>query len=327
MNRQRVFRSGFTLVELLVVITIIAMLMALLLPAVQNAREAGRRTSCTNNLYQMALAGTRFDQGSRHVPGWRNRSPVANDAQAISWPVLLLPFMDRNDVYRAWPGPPWTTTNPAPAISAFTCPSSPPETTGQPTLAYAGNCGSGSNASKADGVMLDTTITSGANSGLRSFETISAADGLSMTIFLTEKCGPGDVRNNVPLRQGWWDRRNIPAAFAFANAPTAYAGPAASPVPGIGIWGNPPATMTKFINNTNAQGPPGFLSQPSSNHAGGVVTAFCDGHTKFVKDTAARHVYAQLLSSDSTQPSNIATNNWGVAYPNGYVVLRESDFH
>ena len=63
-------RNAFTLVELLVVMTIIGMLMALLLPAVQSAREAGRRTACTNNLFQLALAAIRSDEQAGFIPGW-----------------------------------------------------------------------------------------------------------------------------------------------------------------------------------------------------------------------------------------------------------------
>ena len=63
---------GFTLVELLVVITIIGILIALLLPAVQAAREAARRVQCTNNLKQLALGMLSFEQGNGHFPsgGW-----------------------------------------------------------------------------------------------------------------------------------------------------------------------------------------------------------------------------------------------------------------
>jgi prepilin-type N-terminal cleavage/methylation domain-containing protein/prepilin-type processing-associated H-X9-DG protein len=303
-------RRAFTLVELLVVMTIIGMLMALLLPAVQNAREAGRRTACTNNLFQLALAAIRSDEQSGFIPGWRNRGPGANNPPAVSWPVVLLPFMERNDIYQAW-----ASNNPQqPYVAFFVCPSSPPDARTQPTLSYAGNCGSATNANKWDGVMNDTLGGPSNNpKAIRlGFDDVASADGCPTTVLLTEKCGPGNVTGNVPLVQGFWSHRGFNAnAFTFENRTDS--------VPGIGITsGSPPAKIV----NSQVNGAPGFRSQPSSNHPGGVVTAFCDGHAGFLKDTVSGRVYAQLLSSNGAAASNISNGTWGAG---GYI-LKESDY-
>lgn len=108
-NRKR-SRFGFTLVELLVVIAIIAMLVSLLLPAVQQAREAARRIACSNNARQLSLALINYEsaKGRFPPPGYAgiNRTPsisfgdfVPNFGRQISWIVLTLPFMEEQALY------------------------------------------------------------------------------------------------------------------------------------------------------------------------------------------------------------------------------------
>jgi prepilin-type N-terminal cleavage/methylation domain-containing protein len=89
-------RKGFTLVELLVVIAIIATLIGLLLPAVQTAREAARRTSCSNNIKQMSLAFQVYNDAKKRLPYARS----SNNLRAHSWVVRMLPFVEQAQAYQ-----------------------------------------------------------------------------------------------------------------------------------------------------------------------------------------------------------------------------------
>ena len=102
---RRPARAGFTLIELLVVIAIIAILVAILLPAVQQAREAARRTQCKNNLKQMGLACLNYESTYGQLPPAGVRE-VFNDSgwsRQASWFVRILPYIDQAAAYEAAP--------------------------------------------------------------------------------------------------------------------------------------------------------------------------------------------------------------------------------
>ncbi|MDR2116760.1 MAG: DUF1559 domain-containing protein [Planctomycetaceae bacterium] len=103
---KKQLRFGFTLVELLVVISIIGMLAGLLLPAVQAAREAGRRAVCLNNQSQIALACVNYEAAKNSFPPMvgviaeRKTSDTAGDANVVTWLAYLLPYLEQNLLYQ-----------------------------------------------------------------------------------------------------------------------------------------------------------------------------------------------------------------------------------
>ena len=303
-------RRGFTLVELLVVITIIAVLMGLLLPAVQAAREGGRRTVCQNNLYQMAFAATRHSDQNGFIPGWRNSVAATGTTFSLSWPVVIMPFMERNDIWKSI----GNGTVPTVFVTTFTCPSSPPDSQTGPTLAYAGNAGSACNLRSRDGVMFDTTITATAATCVTrariGLDDVSSNDGTSMTLILSERCGAGIAA--TPLVQTSWNVQPATSGtLTFQNL--------SSSVPAFGIFGT---TIPTKVINSGSVGPAGYASQPSSNHPGGAVAAFCDGHTAFLKDSLSASVYANLLNWDNGFNRGAPGTNWVPTT----AVLSEGDF-
>ena len=123
---MRPYRA-FTLIELLVVIAIIAVLIALLLPAVQQAREAARRTQCRNNMHQMGLALHNYHDTHQCFPPGRTYCSATGD-QRHSWMTLILPFVDELALYNAynfnvWNEDPANSTVTQSRLDQYLCPS------------------------------------------------------------------------------------------------------------------------------------------------------------------------------------------------------------
>ncbi len=102
MDRNNItrLRPGFTLVELLVVIAIIGVLVALLLPAVQAAREAARRSQCISNLKQLGLAALNYESSNKHLPpGHRNVRTGSNLTSNGAWVTQMMPYMEEANLF------------------------------------------------------------------------------------------------------------------------------------------------------------------------------------------------------------------------------------
>jgi prepilin-type N-terminal cleavage/methylation domain-containing protein len=316
-------RRGFTLVELLVVIAIIGTLMGLLLPAVQSAREAGRRNSCMNNVKQLAYATLQHETKMQSLPGWRNRHPgplgefPVGSVVTVSWPVTLLPYVERSDIYRlleqqaAAPAYP---TSSVVSINIFKCPSSPSGDPTAPLVAYAVNAGSsaclGTQQVRGDGVFFDTVghqtsstaplLWAGARTNL---DAINQADGTGNTLMFAERNNTGVNMASwqwSPISlgassSGLWFLRDVVGGLLPSTATTL------TDVPAFGVASTPVPSGTKIMNSTlpptNAN--PSNAAHPSSNHPGGVVTSMCDGRIAFIRDSIQPHVYAQVITSDS----------------------------
>lgn len=142
-------RRGFTLVELLVVITIIGMLVAILLPAVNSARESARKMLCSNNMRGLAQGVSQFENSKGYYPGYRNPIPARNGSPnpvfAAPWFIAISQYNDRNDLYEDWynPNPAIAPApNPrAPFVPQMFCPSADLPNKDQPWTTYAVNCG------------------------------------------------------------------------------------------------------------------------------------------------------------------------------------------
>ena len=137
---RHISRLGFTLVELLVVIAIIGVLAGLLLPAVQAAREAARRTQCSASLNQLSKAVQIRETSLKTLPGYINRLGILGTSQVVRapWVVLTLPQLEQQAVYDRWAnGDPSV----QPSIPILVCPRNPSDVLDRPNLSYVANAG------------------------------------------------------------------------------------------------------------------------------------------------------------------------------------------
>jgi prepilin-type N-terminal cleavage/methylation domain-containing protein len=296
---MRIHRKGFTLVELLVVIAIIGILIALLLPAVQAAREAARRTQCTNNLKQIGI-------GMQNYHDVYKTLPVGGYGCCWgTWLVGILPYIEQSNLrslyydnhkygvpvddarYGNAINLPVTTRQ----ISTYTCPSDTPIIplgTGFPVTShnYAANFGNTSLGQQAtlNGVTFGGAPfnqSGAATTPANSYKFSEIRDGLSNTLMVAEMLqGTGsDLRGF-----SWWG-----GAAGF----TAYLPPnSTSPdVPYQNCVNEPMMNLPCITPPTTAQ--PAMLAS-RSRHTGGVQVLLCDASVRFISDAINLFIWRNL---------------------------------
>jgi prepilin-type N-terminal cleavage/methylation domain-containing protein/prepilin-type processing-associated H-X9-DG protein len=294
-------RRAFTLVELLVVIAIIGILVALLLPAIQAAREAARRSQCLNNLRQMGLAVLNHESSKGYFPFGRwNIQPGDSSKHSVpdrpsksndqSWQVVALPYAEEQNIASQYNlKKPWfdTTQNRTPVsapLAIFVCPTVP--TTGRIDTTFTSSpkpypgdygCTNGvgeslwdkyaSQIGKYPGIALDGEDNAQVIGVMtkRFLRTKCRAkditDGLSKTLLVTESAGKPDQWTNGRLGDVNGHPSTITEGTGWAD-----------PDSGFTVDSDPP------INSTNA-------GEIYSFHSGGAQVCFADGGARFLNDT------------------------------------------
>ncbi|WP_088258378.1 DUF1559 domain-containing protein [Fimbriiglobus ruber] len=304
-------RRAFTLIELLVVIAIIAILIGLLLPAVQKVREAAARAKCTNNLKQVALASHGYHDSNQAFPGamyiFAGTFSAGPGTQGYTVFVSLLPFLEQQSLYQAWnfatpilnglqtaavPNPPGATV-----LSVLTCPSDvipqnpnvavkhPPGTYLWGVTSYGGNAGSQPYPTASlDGMFYPVGPAS--SPVMSAVRIADVTDGLSNTLLFGERSHvdanfdalvspvPSALSSDLISGYGWW---GSPSTFATADVTESASVPINYLVP------SPLPSGVSSQQAVNMR-----ISAWGSGHTGGANFSLADGSVRFVSNSIAQ---------------------------------------
>ncbi|NOX53397.1 MAG: DUF1559 domain-containing protein [Planctomycetes bacterium] len=276
-DNRRVSQAGFTLIELLVVIAIISLLVALLLPAVQQGREAARWTRCRNNLKQLGLALLNYEMVHGALPpGVVNPDgPIRSvpEGYHVSWTVQILPQLDLTPMFHRWDfargvydpaNRPLARTQ----ISVFLCPSDSASEAARPGAIVSTNYAAVHNDAETpidednNGVFFLNSVLS-----LRDIR-----DGATNTLLLGEKViGPREL--------GWFSGTR--STLRNAGVPINY-------------------ETEKLSSDQWAQAlaDPLYVGGFSSRHAGGASFCLGDGSVRFLNESITPEVLMRLANRD-----------------------------
>ena len=293
-------RRAFTLVELLVVIAIIGVLVALLLPAVQMAREASRRIKCANNLKQLTLAAMNYHDNVKTFP------PGAFDTRSWGWGAMILPFIEQGGLFDAIKPNGQNDVQCRPNLEgmflqAFNCPSTimaKNTPAGCARCNYRGARGILEDTEDRIGVLIDITrYPHGTSVGPTRIAQVQ--DGTSSTIMIGEVEASRKPTAAV-LADSTHEVWNV-----SSNAYPIWAGTGGQrTAQGSGTFGDPDYAIYQLSTGAvRASINSGDKDCPSSNHPGGAQFGITDGSVRFISENVDFAVYLELHTRSGGTPS------------------------
>jgi prepilin-type N-terminal cleavage/methylation domain-containing protein len=327
-------KRAFTLVELLVVIAIIGVLMGLLLPAIQSAREAARRTHCLNNLHQIGLALQNYHSANRMIPTAGDFT-VGMPFTAYSVQARLLPFIDGSTIYSKVDLTAPIASQPDVAqqrIETYICPD---ETQDQ------SNVNTGVTYYITDyGVNIGTWLVFDPNTGKcgdgafgvnARFKFANITDGLSKTLAFSEvkayqpalKDGGNPTGANIPppttpdtiapyggtFVPSWSHAQWVSGMVLQSGFTTGFPPNTIVPYDSAGVTYDIDFTASRLGTSTTNQTYVVVTSR--SYHAGGVSVAMLDGSTHFINESIDQNMWRALGTRAGGEPTGIVSQGGG----------------
>lgn len=296
MPERFALKRGFTLVELLVVIAIIGILVAMLLPAIQAAREAGRRMGCQNNLKQIGLAVQNYSHAKRHLPPPKLGAKQFNELGGTF--IALLPYLEEAARFAAYDATknvndPVNLPITSKPIDIFLCPSmdlprSVPEPASDEKLGPASYLIS-SRTDYDKFRALDGAFDNPADDGHYTLSIQHITDGMSKTLLV------GEI--NYGMQQMQWSK--FPELLGTSKWgdqtwPDGY---------WARSWGHMAAKYPSIYNNSSKYAPPDSDRSFRSDHRGGVQFVMLDGSVHFLSNDSDPEVRKALVTRSGEEPN------------------------